>query len=394
MEIKNFHMYQRYNKFIESRPKRPYSIGLEKHHIIPLCIGGEDNKQNIVNLTPKEHYLAHWMLAKIYGNKLWFAFNMMRRVIPGKIKTSHLYFLARKYISEQISKSNKGKKHDEKFKKDISERTKNTVIVKTNLKSNTYFRVNVNDEEYLNGNLIYYRVGYIHNEKTKEKMSENGIKNKKAYFNTDSDKIEYHLDNPGKNYIKGNPNQSKIASERFKGDKIYYNIKTGETIRTKDEILSEDYIKGRKVEHYISGLNYMNNPDYRRIYNLKDKKHRYILKNEKLIEWDVNHSSFTHLVIFDNFIFESIECFSFYLQDFPIIHKNKLDKKFIPHHNQNKKNYNFCLIYKGLSYKNLGFYLVKISEYTLNTNSILIRRPDGEFKINDFRRAFEEKTRI
>lgn len=38
----------------------------ETHHIKPRSLGGSDNKNNLVLLTPKEHYLCHWLLVKIY----------------------------------------------------------------------------------------------------------------------------------------------------------------------------------------------------------------------------------------------------------------------------------------------------------------------------------------
>lgn len=41
----------------------------EKHHIIPRCMGGKDDNSNIVNLTAREHFIAHLCLVKIYpGN--------------------------------------------------------------------------------------------------------------------------------------------------------------------------------------------------------------------------------------------------------------------------------------------------------------------------------------
>lgn len=40
----------------------------EKHHIIPKCMGGTDDKSNITILTPEEHYIAHQLLVKIYPN--------------------------------------------------------------------------------------------------------------------------------------------------------------------------------------------------------------------------------------------------------------------------------------------------------------------------------------
>jgi 5-methylcytosine-specific restriction endonuclease McrA len=39
---------------------------IEKHHIIPKCLGGNDSEENLTRLTAREHYIAHWLLHKIY----------------------------------------------------------------------------------------------------------------------------------------------------------------------------------------------------------------------------------------------------------------------------------------------------------------------------------------
>lgn len=43
---------------------------VEKHHILPKCLGGNDDIDNIVVLTPEEHFLAHQLLIKMNpGNR-------------------------------------------------------------------------------------------------------------------------------------------------------------------------------------------------------------------------------------------------------------------------------------------------------------------------------------
>lgn len=38
----------------------------ERHHVIPRCMSGGDGQENIANLTPEEHYVAHQLLIKMY----------------------------------------------------------------------------------------------------------------------------------------------------------------------------------------------------------------------------------------------------------------------------------------------------------------------------------------
>lgn len=38
----------------------------ERHHVVPRCMGGCDEPENIVELTAEEHFCAHLLLAKIH----------------------------------------------------------------------------------------------------------------------------------------------------------------------------------------------------------------------------------------------------------------------------------------------------------------------------------------
>lgn len=73
-----------YNKLIERARNRKLTIYKECHHIIPRCLGGTNDPNNIVELTGREHYIAHQLLIKIYPNnvKLVYAAKMMRTISP------------------------------------------------------------------------------------------------------------------------------------------------------------------------------------------------------------------------------------------------------------------------------------------------------------------------
>jgi len=62
--------YQKiYNKLIEKRKSNPVEEFYHKHHIIPKCFGGTDVNENIVQLSYREHIIAHKLLIKIYTGK-------------------------------------------------------------------------------------------------------------------------------------------------------------------------------------------------------------------------------------------------------------------------------------------------------------------------------------
>ncbi len=55
-----------YNSLINRAKTRILESYTEKHHIVPRCMGGGDYPENLVELTPEEHYLAHQLLIKIH----------------------------------------------------------------------------------------------------------------------------------------------------------------------------------------------------------------------------------------------------------------------------------------------------------------------------------------
>lgn len=94
--------YTHYNKLIERARTRIIETYTEHHHVVPLCLGGPDCVENIVSLTPEEHYIAHQLLVKIYPNetKLVFAAKMMTVNNNGLRPNNRLYgWLRRKHAS-------------------------------------------------------------------------------------------------------------------------------------------------------------------------------------------------------------------------------------------------------------------------------------------------------
>jgi len=43
----------------------------EKHHIKPRSLGGDDSPENLIRLTPEDHFFAHLLLAEIHGGEMW-----------------------------------------------------------------------------------------------------------------------------------------------------------------------------------------------------------------------------------------------------------------------------------------------------------------------------------
>lgn len=90
-----------YNLLIQKAIKRPIIKDYgEIHHIIPRCMGGSNEKDNLVKLTAREHFIAHLLLAKEYGGKLWAAVN---RMLNSNVHNSRDYEFIRKQYSKSIT---------------------------------------------------------------------------------------------------------------------------------------------------------------------------------------------------------------------------------------------------------------------------------------------------
>lgn len=76
------YQYQ-YNKIINiaKDQKRSKNDGnyYENHHIIPKCLGGTNDDNNMILLTAREHYVVHKLLCRIYpkNRSLYYALHMM-----------------------------------------------------------------------------------------------------------------------------------------------------------------------------------------------------------------------------------------------------------------------------------------------------------------------------
>lgn len=91
---------QIYDDLMSSRKlmfrSRKDETNYEEHHILPKSIRGKDNEENLVYLTPKEHFIAHKLLVVIYpGNdkiiRALFSMSVMKRDDRDYIVTAREY---------------------------------------------------------------------------------------------------------------------------------------------------------------------------------------------------------------------------------------------------------------------------------------------------------------
>ncbi len=201
--------YQKiYDQLILRARSRKLECYTEKHHILPRCMGGSDDKENLVSLTAREHFICHWLLIRIYPNNrklshaFWAMCNLKGNVLDNRIvPSSRTYMEAKEHRSklgmsdEQKQKLKKPKRDSTKMGKHDKRGVKNPFYNKKHSDESKEKMRNAIKENRNNGWLpgnarpveidgIYYRCLSEASEKT-------GIGNSLIIYRIKSDKEKY-----------------------------------------------------------------------------------------------------------------------------------------------------------------------------------------------------------
>lgn len=161
----------------------------EKHHIIPKCMGGSNDKENIIYLYAREHFIAHKLLAeenpknyKINSAYWRMVVNKSDKYGTKYICTPEEYEEAKILRSELLRKRMTGLtgeksyawgwKHTEETKKKMSEAHKGRKNSPEHNKHISEAKMGSKNPMYHIGNLHPF-YGKHHTEESKKKMSDN-----------------------------------------------------------------------------------------------------------------------------------------------------------------------------------------------------------------------------
>jgi hypothetical protein len=97
-----------YYKIIENRKQNLYIGYTESHHILPRSLGGSDEKDNLVDLSAKEHFICHLLLTKMYEKNTPEYFKMIKAfmmMLKCKSENQKRFMSSKNYsvIREQFS---------------------------------------------------------------------------------------------------------------------------------------------------------------------------------------------------------------------------------------------------------------------------------------------------
>lgn len=124
-----------YYNLIEHRKQNSLTGYVEQHHIIPKSLGGPDSPDNLVDLSAREHFVAHLLLTKMYSEgtpnyfKMIKAFMMM---LTCKSESQERFLSSKKYETirtefakaQSLSQTGSG---NSQFGKPRSEETKQKI---------------------------------------------------------------------------------------------------------------------------------------------------------------------------------------------------------------------------------------------------------------------------
>jgi len=201
--------------------KLPKDIYSEKHHIIPKCMGGLDDLDNITILTAREHFIAHSLLCKIYPTnyKLAHALYTMShqqngyqtRYIPSArqyayIRENSIKLMKQYWKTNPRKNAMRGKKLSEERKRKLS--------------------------EYNKKNPTRPMLGKSHTEESKKKMSiswQEKIKNgwtPGPRSQETKDKISKRLKGRSNYWLKGKPGKKHTEETKKKLSKMRHGTQT------------------------------------------------------------------------------------------------------------------------------------------------------------------------
>ena len=247
----------------------------ERHHILPKCMGGGNEEENLIDLFAREHFIAHKLLVQENpGNKsLAYAYSMM--AFPKNTNQERYelspeeYEEARKLLSNtpkseehkrKIGESNKGKIVSEESRQKMRE-AKHNISDETRNKMSEAAKVRFLTPE---NNPMF---GKHHSKESKEKMSESrkgnytGSKNPMygrpwCDENTPQEKIDEWLKHKSEAASgENNPNYGVKCTEK-KRDKLIGSSKNKKGVihlNGNGEILGE--YRSKREANRITGVN-------------------------------------------------------------------------------------------------------------------------------------------
>jgi hypothetical protein len=239
------------------------SIYTEKHHIIPVCIGGDNQKNNLTKLTAKEHFICHKILCKLYpdNEKLRYAFWAMCNQKNNRdyLVSSRDYEYAKSICLEMWKRP----KSEESVRKSADKRRGKKIKREQNGELNHNFNkkwitnILTNKSKMMIGDIPDgWKLGRV----KIGSLGKSNSKGKRWYHNPETGEEKYFEDGdiPSK-WIKGRTKNIKFGGNNLSGKFCYFNKSLNKEKYFEDgDVIPYGWIKGKlkkRVWFYNPELN-------------------------------------------------------------------------------------------------------------------------------------------
>lgn len=99
-------------------------VYVERHHIIPKSMGGNDSKENLVKLTAREHFICHLLLTKMTSDN--FRHKMLSAVTKFQQQRSYQYRSLNSWEYKKLREcailARKGQRHTKEARQKIKDK--------------------------------------------------------------------------------------------------------------------------------------------------------------------------------------------------------------------------------------------------------------------------------
>jgi hypothetical protein len=187
---------------ITSNAKQRITDGYtELHHIIPQSMGGSNDKENLVELTAREHFICHWLLIKMTEgedrSKMLYALNGMKAENRYQ-QRYHTKITARVYEKHRIEHA---ENHSKRMKGRIAWNKGVPQTDEHREKNRQAALQRAPKSEKTKEKWRQARLGYKHSEETKKKQSDN-LKGKLKGPQSDEHRLAISLGGKGIKKVK------------------------------------------------------------------------------------------------------------------------------------------------------------------------------------------------
>ena len=239
-----------YFRIIDNARDRLNNDYTETHHIIPRCLGGGDDKENLIKLTAKEHFICHILLTKMNENhKLKYALVNMSLINHKQLN--------KRYVPNSNTYEYIRRMHSIAATERMNEYYKNNPGYNKGKK--LYYNISTLEHRYFDKDDIIDLELWAPGMSPKTRKVFNGMHKGRIYYHnpkTNEVRALHKDDDVPDGWIKGNPNADTSDFAKIRGSAYYYDPDTGieDRINLDIEEIPNGWVKGRPIIWITNGI--------------------------------------------------------------------------------------------------------------------------------------------